>query len=721
MIRSYTLDSVLPSPDSPPGMTSSKSSKTSSFHSDDGSVLADIGHFEEIGLNDDNTTTTSTSSSLKSPPIYPLGPPATSRRTSLSPKPPSTRSLAANKRPLGPTPRRSLTNLQPNPYSANPRSTNLHVLSEPRSLSLKPRESHSTPSLPPLRRHRSTSPGLSLNPRDPNLPPRPRRRSWQANRTRKSFAELEHECDEDDGDDIPDGLVLDNVPISPRAPHERPPSRATSISPSPERSPKERTKSAGNGTPAIAQAHGSLRSPTWKAEAAQAEKQQHRPNALNLRVQSWNSALADLSPEAKALTEKLEEHADQMEEQHSRRPNTWNAGRASADHFHDKREKTRSTPELPPLRRTNIMIDPLPISKEKEAVLSRTRPSWLPPKDPAEERRHLREYQKMMAASAKASERREAARRAKTESKDAAASNLMQIWDKDIIPRWNEAVRERRTRELWWKGVAPRSRGVVWAQAIGNELGLSASSFRAALSRARELEERVKAGRGDAEDVKRAKWFEQIRRDARERTLTDLRIFQQGGPLHQDLIDVLSAYAMYRNDIGYAPTCNTIAALLLLNLPGPDATFISLANLLNRPLPLSFYTSDLTAQGSAYNLVLQTLGQKSPTLHQHLTKKVEDADPEVYLSNLFMTLFTGQLAVDEAARLLDVYVFEGDAILVRAAVAYLLSREMSLLGTKTIDEVVSVMTSGSDRAAPATSGMGAEDRFMNSVREAGKV
>jgi hypothetical protein len=304
-----------------------------------------------------------------------------------------------------------------------------------------------------------------------------------------------------------------------------------------------------------------LRSPTWKEDAAVTEKQQ-RPNALNLRVQSWNSALADLNPEAKALTEKLEEHADQMEERHNRRPsgsgrpNTWNAGRASADHLYDKREKMRSTPELPPLRRTNIMIDPLPISKEKEAVLSRTRPSWLPPKDPAEERRHLKEYQKMMAASAKSAERREAARRAKTESRDDAATNLMQIWDRDIIPRWNEAVRERRTRELWWKGVAPRSRGVVWAQAIGNELGLSATSFRAALSRAREVEERVKSGRGDAEDVKRAKWFEQIRRDARERTLKDLRIFQQGGPLHQDLIDVLSAYAMYRNDIGYAPTCN---------------------------------------------------------------------------------------------------------------------------------------------------------------------
>jgi len=48
---------------------------------------------------------------------------------------------------------------------------------------------------------------------------------------------------------------------------------------------------------------------------------------------------------------------------------------------------------LPP---ASTLLDPLPISKEKEAVLSQTRPSWLPPKKKAEERRHLAEYQKMV-------------------------------------------------------------------------------------------------------------------------------------------------------------------------------------------------------------------------------------------------------------------------------------------------------------------------------------
>jgi hypothetical protein len=202
------------------------------------------------------------------------------------------------------------------------------------------------------------------------------------------------------------------------------------------------------------------------------------------------------------------------------------------------------------------MVDPLPISKEKEAVLSRTRPSWLPPKDPAEERRHLKEYQKMMALSAESDRRKEARRSASSAVRDSTADNLMRMWEADILPRWNDAIRERRTRELWWKGVAPRSRGAVWYKAIGNELGLSATSYEAALKRAHDAEERVKEGKGDAEDVRCGAWFKTIRRDVSEKTWSDLRIFQDGGPLHMNLVNVLSAYAMYRGDIGYVTGCN---------------------------------------------------------------------------------------------------------------------------------------------------------------------
>ncbi|QPH15809.1 hypothetical protein C2857_000307 [Epichloe festucae Fl1] len=710
MIREQVVSNAVPSPESPPGMTISKSSKSSSFQSltsDDGSVLADVNHFEDIGLDDDNITLKNNARPGPTPLATPTG-----------------RNLAGGKR--APKPRRSFPNLHANIYSSNPRSTSLAGLSDPRPSALN--RGHSTTSLPTSQPNRGVSPGLTLSVRDinPSARPRPRRESWQSTSRRKSSQELEHECDEDDEDDIPDDIVLDNVPISPRPAHERPLSRAPSVSPSPDRGPKERVRSVGNGTPPVAQAQGSLRSPSWKSDTGERPP----PSPLKLRANSWNLALADLNAEAKALTEKLEEHADEAVEMQSRRPsgsvrpNTWNSSQMSYDQTYDRKERVKSsTPELPPLRRTNIMVDPLPISKEKEAVLSRTRPSWLPPKDPSEERRHLREYQKMMAASAKADERREAARRSRTLSKDNNADALMHIWENDIIPRWNDAIRERRTRDMWWRGVASRSRGVVWARAIGNELGLSGATFRTALTRAQELEERVRTDRADAEDVRRAKWFDHIRRDASEKTWKDLRIFEATGPLHRALVDVLGAYAMYRNDIGYISGCNTIAALLLLNLPNAESAFIALANMLNRPLPLSFYTADETAQMSAYNLVMQTLSHKSAPLYEHLTKNLAHVRPELYLNDVFLSLFTGHLAIDEAARLWDVYVFEGDALLVRAAVALLLSREMALLGSKSGREVKAVMAQPNLKTSSvrAVGEAGAEERFMKAIREAGKA
>ncbi|KAK4192370.1 hypothetical protein QBC35DRAFT_247788 [Podospora australis] len=731
-------DAVLPGPGSPPGMTASKSSKSSSFCSvtsdaDDCSVLADVSHFEEIGLDDaqldprrlsDPSSKTNpyavSISEVRPAPKRPLSsstPRLQGSRDSSRNRPERDSLTKTKARP-------NLAPLQSQIRTVNGRVASLGPLPEPqtsplpmRNLSLRPAHTFSG-------RQRSPSPGLTLAPSMNKL----RRSSWQSNKERKSALELELECDEDDGDDIPDGLVLDNVPLSPRPPSERMKSQPSSKAPSPERAPKERVRSVGNGTPPVAVAQGCLRSPMWKSESALSTLSSAGSSRVGSptasRAKSWTAVMADLNADAKALTEKLEEHAEELEHK-SQRSSTGSMPTPRRLSETDAKPRVKSAlAELPPLRRSNIMIDPLPISKEKEAVLSRTRPSWLPPKDPAEERRHLKEYQKMMAQSQEAERRREAAKRVRSECRDIAADSMMQIWERDILPRWNEAIRERRTRDMWWRGIAPRSRGAVWIKAIGNDLGLTKTSFDAALSRARDAEAKTKSGHGSVEDARAVAWFDLIRKDVQERTWPDLRIFLPGGPLNQSLVDVLRAYAMYRSDIGYVPGCNTIAALLLLNLPTPVDAFIALANVLNRSLPLSFYACDAGAKTSAYNLLLQTLALKSPALHEHLLQ-LPDHSPDLYLADIFTGLFTRQLALDEATRLWDVYVFEGDAVLIRAAVALLTRNEMALLGTKTTAEVHAILnptsSSGDVKPPPVVGGGGEEERWMRAVREAGKA
>ncbi|RBQ89841.1 hypothetical protein VDGD_20544 [Verticillium dahliae] len=79
--------------------------------------------------------------------------------------------------------------------------------------------------------------------------------------------------------------------------------------------------------------------------------------------------------------------------------------------------------------------------------------------------------------------------------------------------------------------------------------------------------------------------------------------------------------------------------------------------------------------------------------------------------------------MDECARLWDVYVFEGDALLVRAATAMLLRQEMALLGTRDGDEVRKLVESGPTKNGKVAlaGGSGDEEGWMRWLREAGKA
>jgi len=182
------------------------------------------------------------------------------------------------------------------------------------------------------------------------------------------------------------------------------------------------------------------------------------------------------------------------------------------------------------------------------------------------------------------------------------------------------------------------------------------------------------------------------------------------------LVDVLMAYVVYRSDVGYVDGMNTTAALLVLNLPNAASTFTTLANVLNRSLPLSFHTRDIGAMSRIHNLVLETLATKFPRLYNHLcavsTDIRFDIQPDVYLNPIFSGLFTCNLNLDAVTRLWDVWVFEGDAVLVRAMVAFLGCAESKLYGARTRQEVFHVLGGILDT--------GGEEDWMRAVRDAGR-
>lgn len=128
-----------------------------------------------------------------------------------------------------------------------------------------------------------------------------------------------------------------------------------------------------------------------------------------------------------------------------------------------------------------------------------------------------------------------------------------------MSPNWDRALREPRTRELWWRGIPPRNRGAMWKRAIGNELELTEDTYTKALQRAKDL--RSKTEEPSESNKRMMDCFDAI--DAAvSSAFPDLNLFQEGGPLREPLIDVMQAYCMYRIDVGYIHGLHVSSELL---------------------------------------------------------------------------------------------------------------------------------------------------------------
>jgi len=345
----------------------STSSIPSSFQLDEGGILNGMNDLEEIGLDDDNEAERGRSNHRMA------------QRGSLSN---TLRDLThvQLKRPPYPTVQTNLpAHSQPVDHLAAPASSGRSKKSHSIPAVQRPISRNSSPALStmvPTGYSNGVGGSTASNGYRPKTSPcGPRRTSWQ----RKTSEQLEEEYDSDD--EVPPDAIFYNVPLSPRS------SKAYSSTPSPERETNG-DKSDETGTTTLPNSR-SLPTSTIN----------RNPSRLGPRSKSWSDAMFELGAEAKELSEALERHADKELVRTEKR-----LQQKSESLPAKKKSPTPSTHtvELPPLQVSNGLIDPLPISKEKEAVLSRTRPSWLPPKSKEEEKRHLKEYQRMMRRSQEA-------------------------------------------------------------------------------------------------------------------------------------------------------------------------------------------------------------------------------------------------------------------------------------------------------------------------------
>lgn len=567
-------------PNSPPALTRSKSSKSSSLQSSQFGGVDDFNndssHFEEIGLGEETASPTVDPTFWQTN-RYAKGSRSTITSIRSQPNTPSPDPADENKRLTYPSLhgqvenvlRRTSTNITAgaNPQTQNgaPKVALKRGFTVPATATFPLQPSQ----FPPRTRSSSPSPHLPLtapfNPTARNLRHKPLSRPPSMQSNRKSTLELEAEYHDSD-DELPEDASLWNVPMSPRPPLNRPGSNRTSMNGSPERElvsegprpiPLAHATTAPESPPRhpLSQSLPRVRPPprtsslqTAKSTASSPTSSIPQSTFRDSRAKSWTLAMADLSEEAQIISETLEHHEDHKGR--VREANVQNGVRSGRSSMESTRKSARSSAiELPPIQKGNILIDPMPPSKEKEAVLTRTRPSWLPPKDPKEERRHLREYQQMMAASIDSDKRKSERMKIEQCEKDDTREALNRIWDQYVNPEWDRATHEHRTRELWWRGINPKIRGQVWARAVGNPLGLTRKSYDRALQRVQDLRARPVESRSD-KDREMMGWIANIEKDVPS-VFPELNLFQSGSPLCEQLIAICSAYVAYRSDVGY--------------------------------------------------------------------------------------------------------------------------------------------------------------------------
>ncbi|KDN44789.1 hypothetical protein RSAG8_05262, partial [Rhizoctonia solani AG-8 WAC10335] len=295
-----------------------------------------------------------------------------------------------------------------------------------------------------------------------------------------------------------------------------------------------------------------------------------------------------------------------------------------------------------------------------EKVISKTRPTHLPPKNKVEDVKHMKEYAQMMEKSRVAERHKKQELEQRRLARERAVEDSLHVWQREVVPNWKDAVRKPHIRQMWWRGIPSRLRGELWIKAVGNGLAISKESYKRCLTRASRA---LTSGSFPVETLAI------IEEDIRA-TLPGLHIFHpETGPLYQDLKDLLCAWVVSRSDegLGYVKGVASMAGMLLINMPGDDA-FVCMRNLLERHCLRSFYggsgaKDDHTIEYSIRCLTSDGVPKVFFNFKQH------QVTPSQYLPDWILPMFLHHLPFEACARIWDVIILEGDSFLYRTALA----------------------------------------------------
>uniref|UniRef100_A0A8R1TKV8 Rab-GAP TBC domain-containing protein n=1 Tax=Onchocerca volvulus TaxID=6282 RepID=A0A8R1TKV8_ONCVO len=227
-----------------------------------------------------------------------------------------------------------------------------------------------------------------------------------------------------------------------------------------------------------------------------------------------------------------------------------------------------------------------------------------------------------------------------------------------MISRWSDGKdASDKLRKRLWKGVPEKFRSLVWARLLRINYYRQEQKrnvYRELLMRARLI----------SKDIK------QIDLDI-NRTYRDHLAFRRRYDVkQQSLFNVLAAYAMYNTEVGYCQGMSQIAALFLMYMDEEDAFWCLHALLVDKKHSMHGFFVPGFPKLVRFQMHYEKILQKYlPRLKKHLDKA---GIPPIYVTKWWFGCFLDRVPFPLALRLWDVFLLEGDVILI--AMAYNIMR-----------------------------------------------
>ncbi|CAJ0608471.1 unnamed protein product [Cylicocyclus nassatus] len=227
---------------------------------------------------------------------------------------------------------------------------------------------------------------------------------------------------------------------------------------------------------------------------------------------------------------------------------------------------------------------------------------------------------------------------------------------------WKKGRIPKKLEERTWKGIPEKLRMTIWPRLLGayDMKEARPDVYYQLLMRARLV----------SKDIK------QIDLDI-NRTYRDHISFRRRYDVkQQSLLNVLAAYSMYNTEVGYCQGMSQIAALFLMYLDEEDTFWCIHALMVGKKHTMhGFFVPGFPKLSRFEAHFKKVLKKYRPRVYKHLEK---NDIPYIYLTKWWFGCFLDRVPFSLALRLWDVYILEGDPILLAMALNIMKMHEKSI-------------------------------------------